>query len=381
MKIINLLCTHFPPENTAASERLLALVKAIAEDVQVNVFSLTEKGCGIPEASPIGHDNVAVHYVFQSSGTSSSLLLRAVKEIYYAMRLSVTARERSKADIWLISIPYMFLLPVAVLFCPCRLIVDVRDIVWGYLPESSVSQRFLKSILRNVMQYCLKLADKVVVTNEHEQDYFKDVGLSPTLISNGLASKRFELISTIQFPEYEPESSGPLTITYAGNVGKAQSFESIVSVMSSTSGVFFNLIGSGNCFQSVCQMVENSGAKNVKMPGKISWEELQHYYQSTHVFFVSLAPGYETAMPSKLYECVASGIPVLFEGAGCAAEFLRNFENAMIVSPGNQAEMKSAIEALKSRKTIRAVKNSEQIKLHYLRESVMTQYRDIVSAM
>mgnify|MGYP003380170084 CR=1 FL=1 len=44
MKVINVITPHFPPEVTAASHRLEALVGTLSEEYKVNVFTLTEIG-------------------------------------------------------------------------------------------------------------------------------------------------------------------------------------------------------------------------------------------------------------------------------------------------------------------------------------------------
>lgn len=62
MKVINVITPHFPPEVTAASHRLEALVGTLSEEYKVNVFTLTEIGERAKEKEVQLNDHITVHY-------------------------------------------------------------------------------------------------------------------------------------------------------------------------------------------------------------------------------------------------------------------------------------------------------------------------------
>lgn len=56
----------------------------------------------------------------------------------------------------------------------------------------------------------------------------------------------------------------------------------------------------------------------------------------SRALLVTLRPRKDTStVPSKLYECLASGRPVLYQGGGEGAEVVRNFAAGMVVAPGD----------------------------------------------
>jgi glycosyltransferase involved in cell wall biosynthesis len=379
-KTVNLLCSHYPPENTAASERLKVLASTLGEVYAVHVFALTERGA-VSKPDDFSSGNLHVHYVWQKPYRVTNFFCRAFFEFYYAFVLVMTAR-RQKADVWVVSIPFMFLLPVAVFLGSCPVIADVRDLVWDYFPSKTFKDKLVKGVLCFIMRTSLRCCREIVVTNAFEQKkLLSTLDKEALLVSNGLSRERFELLSSLAYFSRRAENKGRFTILYAGNIGIAQNFNAIIDMVCEMPEVDFYLVGDGNKADVVRSYVQEKGAQNIFFTGKIPFAELSSWYERADMLFVCLAPGFETAMPSKLYECCVTGLPVLFEGGGVAADFLRDFAACNVVTYNDKAAMRQAIEKIMTKDPVLDVTGREKIAASFIREAESARYIDIVDKL
>ena len=95
------------------------------------------------------------------------VFFRALWEIVHSMKAMLKV-WLNKPNIVIITIPSMFLL---VLMRRDLIIVDIRNLVWEYLPENTNLIKLVKSIIRSIMLLFINKADVVIETNEKEQMY------------------------------------------------------------------------------------------------------------------------------------------------------------------------------------------------------------------
>ena len=95
--------------------------------------------------------------------------------------------------------------------------------------------------------------------------------------------------------------------------------------------VRLNLIGDGNEWKNIEKYIVNNNIKNVFLQNKKHWTHTIPFYQTSNLLFASLKEEYDTAIPSKLYEYLATGLPILYLGNGAATNFLGTFKNTFLV--------------------------------------------------
>ena len=66
MKTINFLTSHFLPENTACTNRVVSLIKELEKKYKVNVIALTEKGKFQKEDKVNYSENIDIYYINQN---------------------------------------------------------------------------------------------------------------------------------------------------------------------------------------------------------------------------------------------------------------------------------------------------------------------------
>jgi glycosyltransferase involved in cell wall biosynthesis len=376
-RIISLITPHYTPEITAAAHRMEAVAKTLSSSFHVHVFTLSERGTANKEQSVKLDEYLTVHYLPVVSYNKSFFPTRAFFELWYSFRL-LRASGKIFSDLSIITIPFMFLLPVFASRCKSKKkIADIRDLVWYYLPGNNLFTRFLKGRLINVMHQALRKFDALTVTNAGEKDWLvrnaliKDEKI--VVIENGISASKFKQLSEIRYTPHPHKFS----VTYVGNVGTSQHFLSIINAVKEMSGVRLNIVGDGNNLGKLRAYVESKKIKNVFFYGKQKWYRVIPLYQASDLLYASLKDEYDTAIPSKLYEYLATGLPVLYQGSGSAVDFLSGFKNTYILKDTDSGFLEKVIWKIKKLSLNRSGVNIHIIGNRYVREKLSRQFVEL----
>ena len=381
MKVINVITPHFPPEVTAASHRLEALVGTLSEEYKVNVFTLTEIGERAKEKEVQLNDHITVHYTNLPGYKKSWFFVRAIFECIYSFRIAFKA-ARKPCDLTFATTPYMFLIPAVILAgSRSRKIMDVRDLVWCYLPERNFIQRWIKSVFTRMVKYFLGKYDFITVTNTAEQDWIVKGTTVPEsrirIISNGISEDKFKRLSTIKY--FQPEN--PFVITYIGNIGNGQDLSPILEAVKGVHDIKLNLIGDGIELEEFKRKVKTENLRNVRLHGKLKWSRLLPFYQTSTILFARLGKNYQSAIPSKLFEYLSTGLPIIFSGSGEAAKLLKQFENTFVLESEDPAALRQLILQIKSLPLTRSFENILKTEELFIRERINQNLLPVISSL
>ena len=381
MKVINVITPHFPPEVTAASHRLEALVGTLGSEYKVHVFTLTEIGEKAKEKEVQLTDNITIHYTNLPAYTKSLFFIRAVYECIYSFRIAFKA-ARKRADLTFATTPYMFLIPAVILAgSKSRKIMDVRDLVWCYLPERNFIQRSVKKLFTGMVRYFLGKYDFITVTNTSEEQWvLNETDISSErikIISNGISEDKFKRLSTIKYSQ--PEN--PFVITYIGNIGNGQDLNPILEAVKGISDIKLNLIGDGIELEDFKKKVKTENLRNVRLHGKLKWNRLLPFYQTSTILFARLGKNYQSAIPSKLFEYLSTGLPVIFSGSGEAAKLLRQFENTFVLESEDPAALRQLILQIKTLPLTRSFDNILKTEELFIRERINQNLLPVIAQL
>ncbi|HTL46801.1 MAG TPA: glycosyltransferase family 4 protein [Verrucomicrobiae bacterium] len=173
-------------------------------------------------------------------------------------------------------------------------------------------------------------------------------------LSNGVDARAFdpEKANETSRRELGPESS--CVAVYAGLHGLAQGLDQILDAAGAAPGSFRAIFfGDGPEKKALLEKSRHMGLRNVEFREGVSADKVPAYLASADFVLVPLAVDLPGAVPSKLYEGMASGKPVLLVAAGEPAEIVRKYRCGIAVEPGDLAGLRAAIEALCSDKEIR----------------------------
>ncbi len=222
-------------------------------------------------------------------------------------------------------------------------IVDVRDL-WidasvslGYLQEDGIVER----MSRWFQGLVLHAADRITVTTEGISDslqetYGNSLGTKVSVIPNGVDTDRFRPEQTAETDttlrsedptESSPTGQSPSTIIYTGNLGSAQDLESCIRAMNhlSDEDAVLKLVGTGNRESSLKELTQELELTDrVEFTGVVPRDDVPPLLTEATVGVAPLEGSEELAyaMPTKLYEYLACGLPSVVTGKGEIERFI-----------------------------------------------------------
>jgi glycosyltransferase involved in cell wall biosynthesis len=289
---------------------------------------------------------------------TNNLVLRTFIEVLYSIKILLMVKNIRPRQI-IITVPSMFLL-ILLIRKQSTIIVDIRDIVWEYLPEKRWYQRLLKYFLRKIMLKLINRASGIFITNQVERNFSSFI----EIVSNGINIDRYEKISNYKLNYDEKKCN----ILYVGNIGIAQNLSILVDAISELPMINVNIIGKGNDLNRVKQYATENGVKNMKFLGGMAWDDLEPYYAKSNILYAQISSAYDTAIPSKLYEYLSIGTSVIFAGVGPSIDLAGKFENTITIPPDNPEALTQAIKSLSKKPKQISNSNKNMIRDNYIRE-------------
>lgn len=178
----------------------------------------------------------------------------------------------------------------------------------------------------------------------------KNQGNNVYLFRNGVDVKRFWLRKASDV------ATGPMRIIYAGLIGVAQGILKIVKGINFKElGVEFHIYGEGAEREMLEKFLKDNPDRNVFLHESVSREEIPELLAAFDITIVPLVKNIYGAVPSKIYEAMAAGIPILFSGEGEGAAIIEKYKTGLTSAPGDFENLKKNILELKNSGELRSV--------------------------
>lgn len=378
----------FPPETNAGAIRVESMARILSNDYDVNIVTLKPSYPSPAHYKTLAledHDSQLpynIHRTIAFHPRKGKFLVRALREQMMALVLGGHALW-IPADIVVTSLPGMFLGPVCLIlakFKRAKFVLDVRDITWNYAREITNPSRMMKLGLWALEKYMIlvvRQADLVVGVTPGITKLLVDSGVSsemaitvPNAISGDLLKIGFAANDRV------PERARS-KVTYSGTIGYNQDVGILLDVAYALPEVDFFLAGDGPELPLLRRRASELGAQNVHFLGYLSREELLKVYAQSDVLFAKVrsTPTLDaTAVPSKLFEYMATGKPIVYAGKGLAVEFLEKIGCALTVASEDTEAITAAIQELLSDAGLRHTlggKGRDFVRRNYHRDELM----------
>lgn len=188
--------------------------------------------------------------------------------------------------------------------------------------------------------------------------------------------------STPGWPSAETDGGGPVII-YTGNLGSAQDLESFVHAMVHLShdSALLRLVGGGDCESKLRRLAAELGVDHaVEFTGVVPREEVPALLNGATLGVAPLKdePELRYAMPTKLYEYMASGLPAVVTGRGEIERFVESSGGGVHVAndPVRIAEVLDDLLADGGRRRRCAERGREYVEDSYDRKAIARAFGD-----
>jgi glycosyltransferase involved in cell wall biosynthesis len=173
---------------------------------------------------------------------------------------------------------------------------------------------------------------------------------------------------------------GKFTVLYIGAHGISQGLGAIVraaELLRDDSSIEFLFVGDGADKPSLIERVRTSGPANVRFLDAVSKAEVRDFYAMADVCLVPLRdiPLFRTFIPSKMFEMLAMGSPIVASVAGEAAGILERSGGAVVVPPEESAAIAAAIRLMRESDNVPMRQRGRAfVEEHYSRRSLAARY-------
>ena len=163
-----------------------------------------------------------------------------------------------------------------------------------------------------------------------------------------------------------------LNITYVGSLIPNRGVDILITAAKVLKEINFTIIGGvGEDLSKIKSYKEKNDLKNVNLLGFKSQKDLPLYYQKADILILPMT-GKEVhttkyASPSKLFEYMASGKPIIASDLISIREILKNNESILLFEPDNSKDLINKIKLLSSDPDlmIKLSKNSKNLAKKY----------------
>lgn len=349
------LTDSFRPSRSACANRACVLVDAMREagiDVQVLASSDSLLSSSEGYAKP---DYVTF---FETFPLQEKTLVNRLRNNFGGQRASVKAAEgMGDFDVVVCTTPPLLLTTSAIKIAKrkgAKLVLDVRD-VWpdvayemGSFSPSSPYGRFFSHIAKRGF----KVADMVSTVSAGKAEKLKSrvpAGTPVELVPNGIDEAFVRNDEDPAVVERFGLGRGPICC-YVGNIGLAQGLGTLLDIASVRSDVRFLLFGAGADKKALEQRAKVEGLSNVEFCGSVDARGVYTVLRYSALSYVPLVSSrLRDSIPTKLYECVACGCPVLLAAQGDSVDLLEETGLGAHAAPENHEGLLCAFDELVAR--------------------------------
>ena len=367
MRIV-VLTQNFPPEVGAKSARLYKMTSRLAENGhQVTVITAMPNyptgrvfdGYRGKMRSDELENGVRVVRTCILPSKSSNSMPRFIGYASFAMSSLILGPWRlGRQDIVLFDTPPLPLVLTGLALgriTRARVIMNVSDI-W---PDVAIRLggpvgRFPMWALRRLERLGYRNSDVVAATTDtaRQQIISRFPDIRAVVIGNGADLRMFNpSLRSQQIRDSFDVGPGDFMVGYFGLHGLFQGLEVVVEAaekLRNRPDITFLMAGDGPCRDDLIALAKRKRLDNIRFLGLLPWDRIPSILASCDAGLVPLAAQLPGTTPSKVYETLASGVPVVVS-KGCESADLVEREHAgRTFQPGDSDELAHALIDLKA---------------------------------
>lgn len=253
--------------------------------------------------------------------------------------------------------------PPPFLFVPARIfgVLWRRPVVFNVAdlwPDSAVklgliSDGRLASVLRRFERWIYRRARNVIAITEGVRDVLVEEKCVPaekvSFLPNGVDTTMFAPRPPDEDMCHRFAPHGERLIVYAGTVGFAHGVEVAVDAMALLAArhpdAKLLIVGGGSGLPVVEARIAELAVTNVELVAPVQPADVARLYSSAVAGISTLRdnPLFEGTRPSKIFPILASGLPVVYSGAGEGARLVEENGVGIVCAPGDATALADAI--------------------------------------
>ncbi|MGH9835116.1 MAG: glycosyltransferase family 4 protein [Blastocatellia bacterium] len=397
---ITFLCQYFPPEMGAPSARTFEHARhwaSLGHDVTVitgfpnhptGVVRPEYRGYFVKREKVEGIDLLRTWVYVAANKGFTKRILNFLSFFFSSLILGSVMTRRP--DVVVGTSPQFFCAVAAYGLSRVKrapFVFEVRDL-W---PQSAIELGAIKNpllirFLEAIEAHLYRHAALIVAVAESTRHYLVGKGVPAEkirVIPNGIDAKY--LASANATPEEARDDlglNGSFIVSYIGTHGMSHALETVLRAAKEFSGdpaIHFLFVGEGAEKEKLKRFAAELQLNNVTFVDEQPRERLLAFYRASDLGVVPLKrlPIFKKVLPSKLFELMGAGCPVICSVEGEAARLVERAEAGLPVEPESVEALIEAIKRLRSDAELRgrmSANGQRFVTTHYLRSTLAEEY-------
>ena len=308
-------------------------------------------------------DGIHVIRVWSYITANEGFLKRTLDYISFMFSAVIASCFVSKVDVVIGTSPQFFTV------CAAYFVSIIKRIPWVFelrdiWPESikavgALDDSYIIRFLEKIEIFLYKKSSLIVSVTQSFREDLVQRGIDRDkihVVTNGVDVKRFSPSSKDQELVKLLGLKDKFVVGYIGTHGLAHALKTVLDGAkrlqkdNKNIDLCFILLGDGANKASLVQYAEKENIENVLFVDSVAKEEVSRYWSLLDISVIHLKKTelFQTVIPSKLFECMAMGIPIAHGVEGESAEIVIKQEVGLCFEPENVDSLCSVIEQLAS---------------------------------
>lgn len=227
-------------------------------------------------------------------------------------------------------------------------IMNVSDI-WplSALKLGAISEGYMYKKLEGLERYLYRKSYACMGQSQEITERLEKSGSKRThLFRNGVDFERFE---TLRQQKKSRDANGKLKIIYAGLLGLAQGVYDICRNIDFVSaGAELHIYGAGSERKDIEKYITDNPYKGIHIHNTVSREKIPNTLMQHDATLIPLVTPIYGAVPSKIYEAMAAGLPIIFAGGGEGEQLVSKHNTGWICPPSDYISIANTIKEVAS---------------------------------
>lgn len=223
-------------------------------------------------------------------------------------------------------------------------IMNVSDI-WplSALRLGAISEGYIYKRLEKLERYLYRRSYACMGQSAEITERLEKTDSKRTLLfRNGVDFNRFEKIRDKVVPQ---ESRGKLRIVYAGLLGIAQGVAELCRQIDfGALGAELHIYGDGSEKTEITELVKKQPNRGIYIYPSVHRDMIPETLMKYDVTIIPLVTPIYGAIPSKIYEAMAAGLPIIFSGGGEGEQIINEYGAGWTCQPSDYKQISVKIK-------------------------------------
>lgn len=328
-------------------------------------------------------DGIRVVRVRTFMAPNEGFALRILDYVSYMLSALLQALREPRPDVVLSTSPHLFVPIAGVLYSLMRRVPHVFEIrdLWpaSILATGSMKPGLAYRFLEAIEKWLYRRSARISVL---VPDFVEDLtsrGIDRDTIDVAINGANLDLFSPRDRDDALASDlglDGRFVVGYLGTIGLAHGLDNVIDTAEALRDepVTFLFVGAGAAVDDLAAAAEERGLDNVVFVGRRLREEMPAYWSVVDAALIHLRddPLFVTAIPSKIFESMAVGKPILYVAppAGGGWRIVSERDAGLCVPTASPEDLADAINRLRTEPGLaeRLAENSRRAAPDYSRE-------------